>query len=206
MIDGYEVLNENINQTIVLISDVSKASQEQKYGIEQINDAVTQLDQATQENASSASAISSLATGIQNLSSRLIDITAHAKYDNKANTQVCDIDMMYYLNALKLDHIKFKDTNFAKLASKTTWSVVDHHSCRLGKWIDEQENTNKVFTKNQNWTHLKEVHKQVHTKVQGCVNVNAKNDDSLISQVKSLEKDISDVFWTIQQVKRDNCQ
>jgi len=55
MIQGYSQLNHNILQTITLISDVEMASREQLLGIEQINDAVTQLDQQTQQNAMIAS-------------------------------------------------------------------------------------------------------------------------------------------------------
>ena len=55
MILGYNELNNNISKTIELISDVEDASKEQQKGIEQINDAVTNLDQQTQENASIAS-------------------------------------------------------------------------------------------------------------------------------------------------------
>ena len=55
MIDGYKQLNQNINQTINLISDIQNASREQLLGIEQINDAVNQLDQQTQQNAAVAS-------------------------------------------------------------------------------------------------------------------------------------------------------
>jgi methyl-accepting chemotaxis protein len=55
MIGGYKKLSENITKTIELISDVEMASREQLRGIEQINDAVAQLDQQTQENAMIAS-------------------------------------------------------------------------------------------------------------------------------------------------------
>jgi methyl-accepting chemotaxis protein len=55
MIVGYKKLNENIAKTINLISDIENASKEQLLGIEQINDAVTQLDQQTQQNAMVAS-------------------------------------------------------------------------------------------------------------------------------------------------------
>ncbi|MGB5793017.1 methyl-accepting chemotaxis protein, partial [Poseidonibacter sp.] len=51
MIQGYAGLNENIAKTISLIKDVEGASKEQQTGIEQINDAVTSLDQQTQENS-----------------------------------------------------------------------------------------------------------------------------------------------------------
>ncbi|MBP9490601.1 MAG: chemotaxis protein [Aliarcobacter sp.] len=55
MIDGYKQLNENINQTINLISDIEMSSKEQLSGIEQINDAVNSLDRQTQQNAAIAS-------------------------------------------------------------------------------------------------------------------------------------------------------
>ncbi len=55
MIQGYSELNKNISHTINLISDIEHASKEQLLGIEQINDAVTQLDQQTQQNAMVAS-------------------------------------------------------------------------------------------------------------------------------------------------------
>ncbi|MCK9337888.1 MAG: methyl-accepting chemotaxis protein [Arcobacteraceae bacterium] len=55
MIKGYGELNKNISHTITLISDIESASKEQLLGIEQINDAVTQLDQQTQQNAMVAS-------------------------------------------------------------------------------------------------------------------------------------------------------
>ena len=55
MITGYKQLNENIMHTINLITDIQNASKEQLLGIEQINDAVTQLDQQTQQNAMVAS-------------------------------------------------------------------------------------------------------------------------------------------------------
>jgi methyl-accepting chemotaxis protein len=55
MISGYKELNENIRQTTNLISDIEMSSKEQLTGIEQINDAVNQLDQQTQQNAQIAS-------------------------------------------------------------------------------------------------------------------------------------------------------
>jgi len=61
MINGYKNLNENISQTISLISNIEFASKEQLNGIEQINDSVTMLDRQTQENASIASETNDIA-------------------------------------------------------------------------------------------------------------------------------------------------
>jgi len=51
MIEGYKELNENISYTINLIQDIEMSSKEQLLGIEQINNAINQLDQQTQRNA-----------------------------------------------------------------------------------------------------------------------------------------------------------
>lgn len=55
MINGYKQLNENISQTIGLISNIETASNEQLNGIEQINHAINRLDYQTQQNAIVAS-------------------------------------------------------------------------------------------------------------------------------------------------------
>ena len=55
MIDGYAALNQNISKTTELIDDLESSSKEQQIGVEQINDAITQVDQQTQNNASISS-------------------------------------------------------------------------------------------------------------------------------------------------------
>ncbi|WP_419768541.1 methyl-accepting chemotaxis protein [Arcobacter sp.] len=55
MIKGYKALNSNILESTNLITDIESASKEQLSGIEQINDAVNELDQQTQQNAMVAS-------------------------------------------------------------------------------------------------------------------------------------------------------
>ena len=78
MISGYKELNENISQTINLISDIEMSSKEQLMGIEQINDAVTQLDQQTQQNAAVASQTHDVAV-ITDEIAKLVVSNANAK-------------------------------------------------------------------------------------------------------------------------------
>jgi methyl-accepting chemotaxis protein len=54
MIVGYKELNQSILKTIDLIKNVEHSSKEQLSGIEQINSAVSELDQQTQQNANVA--------------------------------------------------------------------------------------------------------------------------------------------------------
>jgi methyl-accepting chemotaxis protein len=58
---GFEVIADKIAQTASMVQDVSNANREQMQGIGQINTAVTQLDQMTQENAKVAAQADAIA-------------------------------------------------------------------------------------------------------------------------------------------------
>ena len=207
MIEGYTKLNNNIHSTIQLINNITDASKEQQSGIEQINDAVTELDQATQQNALAASNINTMAKEIQSLSYKLLETANHAKFDKKALEQVCNMDLTMFLNRLKLNHVNFKNKNCVKLGTKATWTVAKETECELGKWILDSEQKQEHFTQTQNWEHLKEVHLQVHKGMQDIIieNANSSNNEVLGKKAHELDEAISSVFLMIQQVKRDNC-
>ncbi len=75
MIEGYHGLNENVQKTLDLIKDVEMASKEQQSGIVQINDAVNELDQQTQANASVANQTRDIAVQTQTIAD---DVVANA--------------------------------------------------------------------------------------------------------------------------------
>ncbi|QDF29899.1 methyl-accepting chemotaxis protein [Halarcobacter anaerophilus] len=80
MIEGYTKLNENINKTTELISHVESASKEQQQGIEQINDAVANLDRRTQENASVATHTHQVSIDTSNIAKNIIDNVNQKKF------------------------------------------------------------------------------------------------------------------------------
>jgi methyl-accepting chemotaxis protein len=72
MIHGYHGLNNNILQTLELIHDIENASKEQLIGIEQINSAVSQLDQQTQQNANIASKTKEIALSTEQIATLIV--------------------------------------------------------------------------------------------------------------------------------------
>jgi len=72
MLNGYGTLNKDIEKTIELIGDVDAASKEQQSGIEQINGAVTELDQQTQMNAAASLETNEIAIDTQKLSLEIV--------------------------------------------------------------------------------------------------------------------------------------
>jgi len=91
MIQGYKLLNENISHTTGLIADIENASKEQLLGIEQINDAVNQLDQQTQKNAMVASEAHDIASLTDEIA-KLVVSNANAKeFEGKNDVQAKEI-------------------------------------------------------------------------------------------------------------------
>ena len=80
MIDGYKGLNENIANTIDLISNVETSSKEQLNGIEQINIAVTQLDTQTQQNAAIATKANDVTLIVDEISKLIVNNTKSKQF------------------------------------------------------------------------------------------------------------------------------
>ena len=88
MIEGYDELNKNINQTLELIDNVTVASKEQSTGIVQINDAVNNLDKITQQNAQNASEADAIANRTLEISNMIIEHADAKEFDGKDSIEI----------------------------------------------------------------------------------------------------------------------
>lgn len=83
MIEGYNLLSQNISSTLGLIKDVESAAREQKFGMEQISDAVNSLDKQTQVNASIASQTNDIASNTSQLANELVQVANEKQFIGK---------------------------------------------------------------------------------------------------------------------------
>ena len=132
MISGYKELNENISQTINLISDIEMSSKEQLMGIEQINDAVTQLDQQTQQNAAVASQTHDVAV-ITDEIAKLVVSNADAKEFNgknevKARNMNVKSNSSYNVQTNTITHKKTEHKTVAHKQVKEDTKIVSNKS------------------------------------------------------------------------------
>ncbi|AXH09951.1 chemotaxis protein [Malaciobacter halophilus] len=81
MIEGFNQLEEKINDTNKLIDDVTNAAKEQTIGMTQIADAVNQLDKFTQENATIADKTNDIARQTNKISNDVVSIVKEYKFD-----------------------------------------------------------------------------------------------------------------------------
>nr|WP_228154282.1 methyl-accepting chemotaxis protein [Aliarcobacter cryaerophilus] len=91
MIQGYKSLNDSINSTINLISDVEMSSKEQLSGIEQINDAVNQLDQQTQQNAAISTQTNDIAMNLDEVAKLIVEDANQKEFEGKNEVKAKDV-------------------------------------------------------------------------------------------------------------------
>ena len=73
-------MNMAFKHSALVISNISTTYSEQMQGIEQINSAISSLDQSTQENAVIAAQTSEIATQTASMSSSLVEETSKNKF------------------------------------------------------------------------------------------------------------------------------
>jgi methyl-accepting chemotaxis protein len=82
---GFEVIADKIAQTAIMVQDVSNANREQMQGIGQINTAVTQLDQMTQENAKVAAQADAIANATISKAEAMVQDAQSKEFVGKSN-------------------------------------------------------------------------------------------------------------------------
>ena len=83
MIEGYTVLNTNIDKTIELIGSVANISKEQQTGIIQINNAINILEQQVHANAEVSSQANNIAIKTSDIANTIVDNANQKEFEGK---------------------------------------------------------------------------------------------------------------------------
>jgi methyl-accepting chemotaxis protein len=88
MIDGYELLKEDITATTKLIEQVTQENTEQTQKIEHINTSIIEVDKVTQENAHIASETNIVAQQANDIAQKIVDDAGGKEFDGKGDIKI----------------------------------------------------------------------------------------------------------------------
>ncbi len=206
MMESFSVISTKIAHTDDMVRDVANASREQMAGISQINDAVSQLDQMTQQNAKTANNVAQIANEILSKTEQFEQMLSRIEFEESYQARSCDTQLLFDVAKLKLDHVTFKENNYKQLKSATSnWSVTSHHECAMGRWLDEH--SNEDYAQSSEWQALLKDHEAVHAGVQELVNADTsgENMETFYAISKQLEHSTQLVFNGLDNIKILNC-
>ena len=205
MINGYKQLNDNIENTTKLIKQVATSSQEQQNAIIQINDAITNLDQATQQNSTVASDISNLSNNIDTMSNNLVNAASKASFLQETRKQVCDIDLIYDIADIKVNLFHYKDDVYARLANKNDNKVIEFKT--LDNWLDEYKRQHPSI-EDDVINKLKNMNKNLYSNLVKLMDASAKRESNSIlnEYAKNVEIESMRIFGTLNSIKESKCR
>ncbi|MFW0693341.1 methyl-accepting chemotaxis protein [Aliarcobacter butzleri] len=132
MIEGYVGLTKDIQQTITLIQDIEMSSKEQLVGIEQINDAVNQLDRQTQQNAMVSSQTHDVAIVTDEIAKMVVSDANEKEFIGK--DEVSARDMNKTLSQKKDNIVNIVEPKKVSKKQKETVVTSDKATNNDGEW------------------------------------------------------------------------
>ncbi|WP_323585831.1 methyl-accepting chemotaxis protein [Aliarcobacter butzleri] len=132
MIEGYVGLTKDIQQTITLIQDIEMSSKEQLVGIEQINDAVNQLDRQTQQNAMVSSQTHDVAIITDEIAKMVVSDANEKEFIGK--DEVSARDMNKTLSQKKDNSVNIIESKKVSKKQKETVVTSDKTTNNDGEW------------------------------------------------------------------------
>ena len=140
-----EEIVSSIRRVTDIMSEITAASSEQSQGIEQVNTAITQMDEVTQQNAALVEEAAAAAEALEEQAQNLAIAVSVFKIDETSSATLALADKSSSAKTTHFDeaiaaHIKWKirlgqfidGTSTEKLDSAT---VCLDNNCALGKWI-----------------------------------------------------------------------
>ena len=124
MIEGYSKLNENVSNTIELISNIKTISKKQLIDIEQLNESMTQLDKQTQNNSNIAYETQDIANITKSIANDILKSVDEKEFINKDNIKLDKQKYKKEFNANKVKNTNKTDLNkIAKVQNENSKSL-----------------------------------------------------------------------------------
>lgn len=176
----------------------------------QTQGAVGSIGESIDSILKNSKAISNQMRGIDERSDQIRDtvvgLNEHINQTNVMNAEatqsVTNANDRVFMSLAKLDHIIWKvNTYLSVLDGNATFSFVDHHSCRLGKWYEEGDGR-KSFSAMASFAGLETPHSQVHDATKQVFSLLEQGTDSfeMANALDRMERGSDGVFEYLDRI------
>jgi len=165
----------SVKRVADIVGEIAAASAEQATGIDQVNSAVTQMDEMTQQNAALVEESAAAARSLEQSAGGLQQQMAFFVLDEAASNSLARHASLVL--STKIDHVNFVKTVREAIAGKTQVTaekLADHHTCRLGKWYDGVGEA--AVTGSEWFSALLAPHRRVHEHGKRALSLHAAGD------------------------------
>ncbi len=197
---GREIINQSTEQ----MQNISQQVDVVNGRVNEINSILGQQAEASQEVSSGVSTIARMSAHNVEQVNSVIDVLEKTEGPIVAgiNDLVGRSGKAAVVYAAKSDHMIWMRKLAQMLAGRTRLDaneLADHHSCRLGKWYDQQHEP--LFTRLPEWSALQKPHKDVHAAGITAARLYSKGDiDGAVKAVAEADVASKEVMTLLDQI------
>ncbi len=183
-----------------IVGEIAAASVEQSTGVEQVSQALTSLDDLTQQNAALAEEASAASISMSEQANTMNVQMQFFKTDIIKSVPKGNLDF----KLAKSKHLAWKERLRNFLDGKEELSqaqVVSHRQCDLGKWL--YEDGLRVYGEHAEMIEMEKIHKEMHSHITSIIDAKADGNmqeaEELFNKVSSCSSQVVDNLSTIEQ-------
>lgn len=189
----------------VVADEVRKLADRTQKALGEISMVITSVQQETHEIIAKSGGIDSHMDSLSQTADTLYEIlNVNAKDAQKISASVEQLRNNIFMPLVKLDHIIWKsNTYLTAFKRKASFSFVDHHNCRLGKWYDEGEGKER-FAQTPSYAKLISPHSAVHEATRHIFELIKSGDQLNCKEInealQSMEKNSDELFERLESI------
>ena len=199
-------INININSLMQMANDVRNASAEQLNKMNAISDVTEDLTEANNNNANVASDVYEKSRHISTRVNSLVEVSKQTEALKRPRDQVCDIKLVFQINAIKLKFLLLKDKLLTNLALKENFSKASLQDDPVPAWISNYGCAKLKST--QTWHTFEQSHATLIAKMQELIKrrTNGEAFEAVHPLILQIEKATHELFDSIDRIKTEQCK
>lgn len=188
----------------VVANEVKELSKNARKSAEDITHAVKEINAQSGEVSASMEESSELCDKVRDITSDFYQKLSQTSDANQRSIdRVSKTNDRIFMSLAKLDHVIWKvNTYLSVLKNEETFSFVDHHNCRLGKWYEAGDGK-KSFSHLGSFKSLENPHSVVHNGTKNVfelINSNSDDYERLEQAIREIERGSDGVFDVLDRI------
>ena len=204
--DALAEINDTINAVNSTIDDVAQCSGDQQKMVVSIGQASEQLARINEANSLVGQKVSTYAEAVQFEIDSLVAMARKATTLNRPMDQICDMEFVFEITALKLEMINYICRLTEAIVADAA-SVKDFARSPLDQWI--QRSGHRSFTDTQAWRKTLQVNAELDEQVRSIGASSYTNQETIsdytIGKVMEIETLTDKLFDLIDRIKTEEC-
>ncbi|MBB1076281.1 hypothetical protein HUU62_17895 [Rhodoferax sp. 4810] len=199
-------ISSNVDNMLTLAKEVRTFSQQQLTQMAAMDGVTEQLAATNQNNHHVAENVYRLSDQITQRVANLVNVSAQTHALKRPLDQVCNIQLVFEINFVKLQFLRMKDTFLEKLSQHTPLKDMQYLPTPLEQWLLRCQG--QPMAQNAAWQQLQQINHSQRQTMQALLTQHLQQVGlaGLLPLINRFEEETREMFDKIDRVKTEECR